>query len=99
MMIHSAKITMNSELKKMRYYDRTCINDPEKLSQCLIKYHGMKVYQVEEQLRVSESLVSRSGHFTPGERAPVPTGQEAGWAPEPVWMLLRKEKSLAPARN
>jgi precorrin-4 methylase len=25
--------------------------------------------------------------FTPGERAPpVPTVQEAGWAPEPVWM-------------
>jgi hypothetical protein len=23
--------------------------------------------------------------FTPGERTPVPIGQEAGWAPEPVW--------------
>jgi hypothetical protein len=23
--------------------------------------------------------------FTPGERAPVSIGEEAGWAPEPVW--------------
>jgi len=26
-----------------------------------------------------------AGRFTPGARAPVPTGQEAGWVPEPVW--------------
>jgi hypothetical protein len=27
-----------------------------------------------------EWSVSRLGHFTPGERAPVPIGEEAGWA-------------------
>jgi hypothetical protein len=27
----------------------------------------------------------------PGEE---PTGQEAGWAPEPVWTLWRRETSL-----
>jgi hypothetical protein len=30
----------------------------------------------------------------PGEEAPVPIGQEAGWAPEPVWRRWRREKSL-----
>jgi hypothetical protein len=28
---------------------------------------------------------SRPGRFTPGEGAPIPTGYEAGWAPEPIW--------------
>jgi hypothetical protein len=32
----------------------------------------------------------------PRERAPVPTGQEAGWAPEPVWTQSLEEKSFAP---
>jgi hypothetical protein len=32
-----------------------------------------------------------------GERTPVPTVQEAGWAPEPVWTQRLEEKSLAPA--
>jgi hypothetical protein len=30
---------------------------------------------------------------------PVPIGWEAGWGPEPVWMLWWKEKSFAPAGN
>jgi hypothetical protein len=29
----------------------------------------------------------------------MPAGQEAGWAPEPVWRLWRREKCLALARN
>jgi hypothetical protein len=41
---------------------------------------------------------SRPGRFTRGEIAPVPTGQEAGWAPEPVWTLSRRE-NLASAGN
>jgi hypothetical protein len=33
-----------------------------------------------------EWSASRPGRaFTPGEGSPVPIGQEAGWAPEPVW--------------
>jgi hypothetical protein len=31
--------------------------------------------------------------FSPGERAPVPIGQGAGWAPEPVWTQRLEEKS------
>jgi hypothetical protein len=27
----------------------------------------------------------------PGKEPPVPIGYEAGWAPEPVWMLWRRE--------
>jgi hypothetical protein len=31
--------------------------------------------------------------LTPRERAPVSTGKETGWTPEPVWMTSRGEKS------
>jgi hypothetical protein len=34
-----------------------------------------------------------------GKMPPVPIEQEAGWAPEPVWMLWSTEKSVAPAGN
>jgi hypothetical protein len=37
--------------------------------------------------------------FAPGKGPPVPTGQEAGWAPEPVWTERSEEKSFAPAGN
>jgi hypothetical protein len=30
-----------------------------------------------------------------GKGPPVPTGQEAGWAPEPVWKQRLEEKSSA----
>jgi hypothetical protein len=33
--------------------------------------------------------------LTPGERAPVSIGQEAGWASDSVWMLWRREYNLA----
>jgi hypothetical protein len=32
-------------------------------------------------------------HLPPGERAPVPIVQEAGWAPGPVWTQRLEEKS------
>jgi hypothetical protein len=34
-----------------------------------------------------------------GERTPVPIGQEAGWAPEPVWTQRLEEKSSASVGN
>jgi hypothetical protein len=37
------------------------------------------------------SVTPRS-RFTPGERTPVPIGQEAWWAPEPVWAQRLQEK-------
>jgi hypothetical protein len=39
-------------------------------------------------------------HFYPlRENPPVPTVYKSGWAPETVWALWSREKSLAPARN
>jgi hypothetical protein len=35
----------------------------------------------------------------PGREYPVSIGVEAGWAPEPVWMLWGREKPLASAGN
>jgi hypothetical protein len=32
-----------------------------------------------------------------GKKSPVPTGQKAGWAPEPVWTQRLEEKSFASA--
>jgi hypothetical protein len=32
-----------------------------------------------------------------GKDPPVPIGQEAGWAPEPVWTQRLEEKSFDPA--
>jgi hypothetical protein len=36
-------------------------------------------------------------HFGPGERTAGTIGQEAGWAPEPVWTQRLDEKSFASA--
>jgi hypothetical protein len=32
--------------------------------------------------------------LSPGKELPVPTGYEVRWAPEPVWMLWRRENLL-----
>ena len=42
---------------------------------------------------------AHTGCIIPGERSVVPTEEEAGWAPESVWIILRSEKSFVPARN
>jgi hypothetical protein len=44
-----------------------------------------------------EWSASRPGRALPPEKKnPVPIGQEAGWAPEPVWTQRLEEKSSAP---
>jgi hypothetical protein len=43
---------------------------------------------------------SRSGRaLTPGKGPPVPIGQEAGWAPEPVWTQEIRGKILCVCRR
>jgi hypothetical protein len=47
-----------------------------------------------------EWSASRPGRALPPGKGPlVPIGQEAGWAPEPVWTQRLQEKSFAPAGN
>jgi hypothetical protein len=41
--------------------------------------------------------VSGQRHVPGRTLPPVPTGQEAGWAPEPVWTQRLEEKSFASA--
>jgi hypothetical protein len=51
-------------------------------------------------LEGGEWSASRPGHALPlGKEPPVPTVQEAGWAPEPVWMQRLEEKSCVPVGN
>jgi hypothetical protein len=47
----------------------------------------------------SEWSTSFSGHFAPGEKTLLPTEEEAGWAPELVWMQWQGEEIPAPTGN
>jgi hypothetical protein len=48
-------------------------------------------------LEGGEWSASRPGRtLPPGKEPPVPTVQEAGWAPQPVWTQRLEEKSSAP---
>jgi hypothetical protein len=42
---------------------------------------------------------SRLGRFTHKRKTLVPTQQDAGWAPAPIWTFRKTEKSVAPTRN
>jgi len=42
-------------------------------------------------------LAPRSGRSTLEKESPVPTGNEAGWALDPVWTRKGKENLFAPA--
>jgi hypothetical protein len=46
-----------------------------------------------------EISLRRPAYWILGKEPPVPTGQDAGWAPELIWMLWRREISLAPVGN
>jgi hypothetical protein len=55
----------------------------------------MKAYwgvEVSSKLHAPDALL-------PGNQPSVPIGQDAWWAPGPVWTLWRGEKSLDPVGN
>ena len=60
-------------------------------------YEGMDVF-LTLALAEGEWSASRLCRVTPGESAPVPTRQEAGWAPAPVW-TWRREFLTPPGRE
>jgi len=68
-------------------------------------YWGAEVYIHSFLISVldgGEWSASRPGRFAlpPGKEHPVPTGEEAGWAPEPIWTWWRRENPItAPDGN
>jgi hypothetical protein len=57
-------------------------------------YDGMKVYlhALPRALDGDKWSVSRPGRFTSRKEPPTPTEYEAGWAQEPVFMGIHKER-------
>jgi len=47
---------------------------------------------LKKALIEGEWSASRPAALIPEKQPPIPIGQEAGWAPEPVWTRWRKEK-------
>jgi hypothetical protein len=45
------------------------------------------------------SQIHGSAALLPWKQPPVPTGQEAGWTPEPVWSLWSRAEPLAHIEN
>jgi hypothetical protein len=62
-----------------------------------MKTHGEMELQLHHCL--PQHKIQESGQlYAPDSLPSVPTVQKVGWAPEPVWTLWRKEKSLAQQR-
>ena len=67
------------------------------------RHTGGEVVQLHSFLTLAlegdEHLTPLINCFMPVEKPPVPTEQEAGWIPEPVWIFLSTDKSPVLARN
>ena len=84
---------------KNKYFLRTILHKKLQLFLSTPWRHiGGEVVQLHS-LETDEHSTALIGRFTPVEKPPVPTEQEAGWIPEPVWMFLSTGKSPVPARN
>jgi hypothetical protein len=86
------------------HFEEQCIqyNYKVKVKQSLYTLGGERRYSsysfTTSALDGGEWSASRPGRaLPPGKGPPVPTVQEAGWAPEPVWTQRLKEKASAPA--
>ena len=67
-----------------------------------MKATGGEVVQIHSFLTLAledEHVTALISRFTPVEKPLVPTEQEAGWIPKPVWMFLSTDNSPVYARN
>jgi hypothetical protein len=81
---HCTLLNLKQKIKQSRY-------TPWRYSSCSFS---------TSTLDGGEWSASRLGRaFPPGKEPLVPIGQEAGWAPEPVWTQRLEENSFAPAGN
>jgi hypothetical protein len=63
---------------------------------CSATRHGWRLKGVEVRVKGGELSASRPCRaLPPGKEPPVPTVQEAGWAPEPVWTQRLEENFSA----
>ena len=62
-------------------------------------YGGAEVHLHYFSISAVVSQLHASPAFSLGKLLPVPTEYEDGRAPEPVWAVWRREKSVAPAKN
>jgi hypothetical protein len=60
-----------------------------------VKFHAFLISELGED----DWSASYFGCIIPGERDPVPTGQETMWPSELFWMWDSEWKTLAPARE
>jgi hypothetical protein len=66
--------------------------------EALVRRGGIAPTFLTLALEGGEWSASRPGRaLPPGEEPPVPTVQEAGWAPEPVWTQKAEENSSIPS--
>jgi hypothetical protein len=64
---------------------------------CRSSKYGNSYSYLTSALDGGEWSASRPGRtLPPGKELPVPIGQEAGWAPEPVWTQRLEETFSAP---
>jgi hypothetical protein len=77
--------------------------DKGELSLCSVKNYAVKndgVTEVELHAFSTSQYAKVSGQLhvqpvlAPGQKTPVPTEYETGWAPEPVWTLWRTYMSM-----
>lgn len=64
-----------------------------KLPQFLTKHHAVKVFGREKDSSTPQPVHPR------GKIKKVPIANEAAWTPELVWVLFKRERSVAPAGN
>jgi hypothetical protein len=99
--IHIAdlKIPNHSLYASIQYFDMG-----KSIKGKVVAVHALAVYRGSRYttlliLNKANGQPQTPDTLPPGKEPPVPIKHKAKWAPEPVWMLWRKDESLAPVRN